>query len=54
VGTGSKQLVAVFEKGFKEHVNGFIDAVGERDLRGARGRDARRRWLRPARAPDSA
>ena len=33
-GHGQQEFVAVFEKGLEEHVNGFVDAVGERDLRG--------------------
>ena len=33
-GHGQQQLVAGFEKCFEEHVNGFVDAVGERDLLG--------------------
>ena len=53
-GHGQQQLIAGFEKGLEEDVNGFVDAVGERHLLWARGRDARRRWLRPARARDSA
>ena len=39
-GHGQQQLVAGFEECFEEHVNGFVDAVGERDLLGARPRCA--------------
>ena len=39
-GHGKQQLVAGFEKGLEEHVNGFVDAIGERHLLGARPRCA--------------
>ena len=52
-GHGQQELVAGFEEGLEEHVNGFVDAVGEGNLLGARGRDARRRELRRVRARDS-
>ena len=32
-GNGQQQFVAGFEKGLEEHVNGFIHAIGESDLR---------------------
>ena len=39
-GHGQQKFIAVFEEGLEEHVNGFIDAIGERDLLGARPRCA--------------
>ncbi len=33
-GYGQQEFVAVVEEGFEEHVDGFIHAVGERDLDG--------------------
>ena len=33
-GHGQQQLVARFEKGLEEHVNGFVHAIGQRNLFG--------------------
>jgi hypothetical protein len=35
-GDGEQEFVAGFEKCFEEHVNRFVDAVGEGELLGAR------------------